>query len=126
MVKGQDGMWAKLVTGLKNTYLVALLIYLYQTLECTALVVSRQDATGLTSKGHELVFDFVIPDKWIKDAVASECWERFSWVIADIYLSDPTTAGLLGDNLTRNEDIDMDGRLIFRDKYLPRPHCVTY
>ena len=41
--------------------------------------------------------------------------------MAYIHLSDPTTAGLLGDNLIREEDIDIDRKLILRNKYLQRP-----
>jgi len=41
-------------------------------------------------------------------------------------VANPTTAGLLGDNLIREEDINIDGKLIFRNKYPQRPRCVKY
>ena len=47
------------------------------------------------------------------------CCQEISRLMAYIHLSDPTTAGLLGDNLIREEDIDR--KLIFRNKYLQCP-----
>jgi hypothetical protein len=46
--------------------------------------------------------------------------------MAYVRLSDPTTAGLLGDNLIREEDININGKLIFHNKYPQRLRCVKY
>jgi len=47
-------------------------------------------------------------------------------ILPDVCLSDPTTAGLLGDNLIREDDIDIDGKLIFQNKYHQHLCCVKY